>query len=344
MQRIAVILNPHSRKNQRSTPERRRRLERIVGPWGEVHETRRLEELMPTLRGLFQAGDLDYLVADGGDGSLHWVLNESRGVLGETGRSWGALPTLVPTNGGTIDFVARKAGIKGNAEHILTSLTDDLSLGRPPPQLELDTLELEGAMRQADGSERKFNRLGFALAAGGIGQRFFDKYYAEPELGGGAIVRVVTKAVGSHLVGRLRLPLPDRMLRYGREIFSPTKARVTIDGRELPYREHGAIHAGSIDVALGGVFRVFPYARDPNVLHFQAGGIVPSEMIRALPDLCRGGTIKSRHLTEVGGREMKIEALGDELLAPIIDGEIYRDVVRLTVRRGPTIRVPRLGR
>src|SRR6185503_6234308 len=101
----------------------------------------------------------------------------------------------------------------------------------------------------------------------------------------------------------LRLPVSDELLDYGREIFRPTFARVCIDGKELMERELGAIHAGSIDVRLGGVFRVFPLAAAPGRLQFQAGGIVPSEMIRALPDLYRGRMIRSRSLVDVTGEE-----------------------------------------
>jgi len=342
MKEIGVILNPNSRKNRHRDPDRAEKLQRIVGARGMVRETRQLDELPRTLGDMLGREKLGYLVADGGDGSLHWVMNESRQVLSGSGRDPDSLPPLVPTNGGTFDFVARKMGIKGSSEQILLRLTRELDAGRIPPLATLDTLELSGTRRDADGTLRPFERLGFALAAGGIGQRFFDKYYQEQELGAGAILRVVGRAVGSHLAGRAHLPLPAGMLRYGREVFRPTPARVVIDGRELECREHGAIHAGAFDITLAGVFRVFPLASEAGALHFQAGGIVPSEMIRALPDLYRGRAIKSRHLTEVRGQEMHIESLGGELLGPVIDGELFGGIVELTVRRGPAVRVPRL--
>jgi hypothetical protein len=39
---------------------------------------------------------------------------------------------------------------------------------------------------------------------------------------------------------------------------------------------------------------------------------------------------------------MRIEAIGDELLAPIIDGEAFDGLRDLTVRLGPRIVVPRV--
>ncbi len=155
-------------------------------------------------------------------------------------------------------------------------------------------------------------------------------------------MRVVAKAVASRMAGQLRLPLPDRLLTYGRDVFEPTHARVVIDGDEIPGETHGAIHAGSIDVSLGGVFRVFPLARGRGKVHFQAGEIVPSEIIRALPALARGGPIPSERLREIAGTEMRISAIGDESLAPIIDGESFSGLRELVVRPGPKVRVPRI--
>ena len=310
--------------------ERARRLERILGWRGVVYATRTLGELGDAVEEILSEPPA-VLVTDGGDGTLHWVLNEARQRIPVSD-----IPPLLPTNGGTIDFVARKVGIRGHAETIVAALVRQLERERVPRVVELDTLHLTGITESGE----RFDRLGFALAAGGIGQRFFSKYYAEKQLGAGAIVRVVAKAVASRLAGELRAPLPESMLAYGRDVFRPTHARVAIDGQEVPGNAHGAIHAGSLDVALGGVFRVFPLARDPGQLHFQAGEIVPREMILALPSLARGAAIPSERLWERSGHEMTIVALSDESLAPIIDGEAFEGLRQLEVRAGPKVRVP----
>ncbi len=340
MAKIAVIYNPHSRKNRKAAPGRVERLRGILGERGEVFETQRREELRDVASRL-TGGGVEYLVSAGGDGSLHWALNEVMGSIRGAGTSRG-LPAVLPTNGGTIDFVARKVGITGNAERILLALDTALTARRPPELVTLDSLEITGTELGPGGEERPFRRVGFSLAAGGIGQRFFGKYYQEPVLGVRGISAVVLRAVGSHVADRLHLPLPDHALRYGREVFSPTRARVVIDGREVPSLEHGAIHAGAFDIELGGVFKVFPLAREPGVLHFQAGALSPAEIIRALPDLFRGNAIRGRHLIEIGGTMMSVEAL-DEPLHPIIDGESFGPLSRLEVRPGPVVRVPRVA-
>jgi diacylglycerol kinase family enzyme len=334
---IAIVLNPNARRVRHEFEERARRLQRITGPHGKVYATRTLEELRGAVEELMQ-NPPDFVVTDGGDGTLHWVLNEAKKHVASVSQ----VPPLLPTNGGTIDFVARKVGVRGNAESIVRELVKKLDRGSRPSVVEIDSLILTGKELDENGALVDFSRLGFALAAGGIGQRFFSKYYSERELGRGAIVRVVAKAVASRIAGQLHVPLPDRMLKYGRDVFAPTHATVSIDGEEVPGEHHGAIHAGSIDVSLGGVFKVFPLAKDRGSVHFQAGEIVPSEIIRALPALARGGAIPSERLREVAGAEMRISAIGDESLAPIIDGEAFTGLRELIVRPGPRIKVPRI--
>ena len=137
-------------------------------------------------------------------------------------------------------------------------------------------------------------------------------------------------------------PVPERYLDYGRAVFRPTRARVTIDGEPVPGDAHGAIHAGAFDVSLGGVFRVFPYAAERGHSHFQAGAIIPAEMIRALPALVRGRAIPSHHLVEKKGRQMQVTATGDELLSLILDGEGIEHVAELSVTSGPPVAIARV--
>ncbi|MDQ3036282.1 MAG: retinol dehydrogenase, partial [Myxococcota bacterium] len=169
-----------------------------------------------------------------------------------------------------------------------------------------------------------------------VGQRFFDAYYALPDPGAAQIASVVAKTIASLSAA------PFGGGEYARAMFRPHHARVEIDGVELEVREHGALHAGAFEVNLGGVFRVFPLAREPGALHFQAGAISPLEAVANIPQLVRGGAIVAPGLRDVRGQEMIIEALGEEHLRPVLDGEIYEGLRRLEIRRGPTVRIAKL--
>jgi len=327
--RIAVVLNPNSRKNRRAGV-RAAHLREILGPLGEVYVTQDHAELNDVLYDVLTP-ELSCLVSVGGDGALHWALNAARPIASARGMP---LPMMLPTNGGTIDFVARRAGVEGRAESLLPRLMKALEKG-PLEATELDSLDV----RIDDGEERDV--LGFAMAAAGIGQRFFDEYYAADDPGPMTIVRVMGKGLFSLGAGLLPGSLGVRGGANARRLFRPFEAKVKIDGVEVQGTAHGALHAGSFDVNLGGVVRVFPLAKAPGAMHVQAGAISPAEMVRALPALLRGGAIPGKALHDTQGTRMDIEAL-DEPLRPVIDGEMYQDVRRLSVSLGPRIRIAKL--
>ena len=166
---LGVIVNPFADKNRGASGERCARLRRLVGPWGEVHESESVRDLPGIVERLRPRAS--HLVSDGGDGALHWLINEML-VQQSDPRQW---PSFVPTNGGSIDFVARKARVRGRADTILQSpqrgraggpTTAGSPTGHPRPT----------TVKPADGTT--FHRIGFALAAGGVGNRFFDEYDA----------------------------------------------------------------------------------------------------------------------------------------------------------------------
>jgi diacylglycerol kinase family enzyme len=320
---LGVIVNPFARKNRGRPGEHCARLRRLLGAWGEVHETESVRDLPGVIAQLRPRAS--HLISDGGDGALHWLINEVL-VQDSDPQRW---PIFVPTNGGSIDFVARKARLRGRADTIVHALVASAQADRPPPEVRLDTLELRG--ETCSGAE--FHRVGFALAAGGVGNRFFDKYDEYPNPGRLTIARVIGRAMADYATSRLS-PKP----RSAGHLFTPTCAQVVIDGQHVPADAHHALHAGAFDVNLGGVLRVFPLAREPGALHFQAGAIPPGHMIANLPALIAGRAIRSARLRDVSGREMVIEA-GREPLSPIIDGERFTDIARLVVRAGPRIRI-----
>ncbi|MBX3276226.1 MAG: hypothetical protein KF729_38595 [Sandaracinaceae bacterium] len=327
---VGVVLNPQARKNRRAARDRAERLARLLGPHGEVVETRSVDELPDAVERLLPRAT--HLVSDGGDGALHWLLNEVRDRLGDDDAArW---PTFVPTNGGTIDFVARKAGVRGHSLEIVARLAEAASAGRPPPEQTLDTLAIDAV--RADGVT--LSRLGFALAAGGVGSRFFDKYYEDPEPSAATIVRIVARTIGEYVLSRTGAL---RDAAFAEHLFRPTQAHVTIDGEVVDTDIHSGLHAGAIDVNFAGILRVFPFARDEGVLHFHAGDMRPQVIILNLPRLIAGTALRGDHLVDKGGREMRIEA-GEEILRPIIDGERYEDVRALTVRPGPRVRIGRV--
>jgi hypothetical protein len=340
---IGVITNPNSRKN-RNRPDRAARLQRIVGDMGEVHSTHSVASIKPVLRD-FLRKRARYWVADGGDGALHWMLRTGMEILQEeefVGQSL-ALPMTLPTKGGTIDFVANNVGIEGDAEGILGSLRRSLERNTVIEDTEVDSMAIDG-VQVVDGADVPFRTYGFASAAGGVGQRFYAKYYADPDPNPRTIMKVVANTVASAPIALSplsRLPF-GAWKTYAKEVFEPTPCTVLLDGMRLPGQQFTGVHVASMSINLGNVLRFFGKADQPGLMNALVGTPSPWSIIRNLPRMARGEEMRGRNLLDRPCREMIIEATTGELLAPIIDGEYYRNVKRIEFRVGPRVRIPKV--
>jgi hypothetical protein len=344
---VGIIVNLNARKNHGSS-RRNARLRNMVAGDGVVRETRRIDEIQPVLADFIDRG-VKYWVSDGGDGTLHWMINEGRKVLEERGMWEGRspLPLVVPTNGGTIDFVAKKAGIRGHSDQVIQNLLTGLRAGRPCPTVEMDSIEVIGHRPGDPEHAPSFRRIGFAVAVGGIGQKFFSKYYEDDHPGPWAIMRVIFKTVGGYaatlsLLGSVPL-IPDWLRDYGRHVLSGTRARVVTDGRVFPYELYQGLHVGAFDIDFGTV-KLFRYARQPGKLHLVVGAMDPREVLYKWVSLCMGAPIPGGTWHEFPGEWLEAEARGGELLDPIIDGEMFRGFERIRVQLGPKVTVPAISR
>ncbi len=340
---IGVITNPNSRKNK-NRPDRAERLQRIVGDLGEVHKTESVASIKPVLRE-FLRKRARYWVADGGDGALHWMVRMGMEVLQEdefAGQAF-RLPMTLPTKGGTIDFVANNVGIEGDAEGILATLRRNVERDVQIEETEVDSMAIDG-IQVVDGAEVPFRTYGFASAAGGVGQRFYAKYYDAPDPNPRTIVKVIATAVASAPIALSplsRLPL-GTWASYAKEVFEPTRCRVTLDGMKLPGDHFTGVHIASMSINLGNVLRFFGKADRPGLMNAIVGTPSPWGVIRNLPRMRRGEEMRGRNILDRPCREMTMEASGDDLLAPIIDGEFYRNVKRLAFHVGPRVRIPKV--
>jgi hypothetical protein len=253
------------------------------------------------------------------------------------------LPTTLPTKGGTIDFVANNVGIQGDAEGILATLRRNVEYGTTIIETEVDSMVIDG-IQLVDGVEVPFRTYGFASAAGGVGQRFYEKYYADADPNPRTIVKVVANTVASAPIALSPLSrLPFGAWRsYAKEVFAPTPCRVTLDGMRLPGDKFTGVHVASMSINLGNVLRFFGKAESPGLMNAIVGTPSPWSIIRNIPRMARGEEMRGKNILDRPCREMLIEATGDELLAPIIDGEFYRNVTKLSYHVGPRVRIPKV--
>jgi diacylglycerol kinase family enzyme len=341
---IGVITNPNSRKNK-NRPDRAQRLQSILGGLGEVHSTESIDSIKPVLRE-FLRKRARYWVADGGDGALHWMLRMGMEVLQEDEFAGQALnlPITMPTNGGTIDFIANNVGIKGDAEGLLAALRTRIEAGLRIEETEVDSMLIEGVEATANG-DVPFRTYGFAVAAGGIGQRFFSKYYSDTDPNAKTIVKVLASTIASMPVALSPLrhvPGLQQLASYADHMFSPTHARVTMDGMILPGDKFTGIHIASMSINLGNVLRFFGQADQRGLMNAIVGTPSPFVMAVNLPRMSRGDAVRGRNIVDRPCRELRVEATSDELLEPVIDGEYYRNLRSVTFKVGPRVRIPKV--
>ncbi len=340
---VGVVFNPHSKKN-RARPERFDALQRLVGDRGWVRRTRDVDEVASVAAEFLRDG-IDIWVADGGDGAFHWLLNAAVAASASTGRP---MPLLMPTRSGTIDFLATKVGLQGSAEDLLAALLSDLRRGQAPATVRLDSLQLRGTLR-AGGS---FERRGFACAAAGVGQRFFERFYANGDPSARGVITVVSRILASaslaapglsslpaSLVPRGWLGDGDDPRALGAAVFAPQPLRVEVDGEALPFDEYRAVNVGAINIDLAGVFRFFPHAAEEGVLHGLIGNPGVAEVMRVMPAMARGKPLVSPNIVDCRLQTLRMMAPEPTTIDPVIDGELFFGLGDLEIGRGAPVAI-----
>lgn len=345
---IGVLVNPNSRSN-RKAPGQGERLRAEVRHLGEVVETPSLEAIEPALRKFREDGHR-FLVADGGDGALHWMINTLADALGPEEAANAGI--YVPTAGGTVDFVAHAIGLQGSGVEVVRRLADRVARGERIATRAVPSLLLEGTQVGPDGTDQPFRRIGFGNALAGYGANFFIPFYAGDTARGP--LRIVATAAAMFGVATTRGLVPSSLksarLKEAEHVYlHPAHAQVEVDGVLLreddgtAMTHHTVLHCASIPLNLSGVFRVFPRAGEGR-MHIHAGHVSPVEMARIMPRLTTGRGVD--HLLPRAfdgcGSTLDIRCIGESALDPILDGELYRSINRLSIRMGPifTMAVP----
>ena len=136
--------------------------------------------------------------------------------------------------------------------------------------------------------------------------------------------------------------LPRTLRNYAAEMFRPAHARVSVDGMVLPQTQFAGVHIASMAINLGNVLKFFPNADAEGQLNALIGTLSPLAIVMNLPRMYRGQNLQGRKVIDRPCREMTVEALGDELLAPVIDGEYYPSVSRISFKLGPRVHIPKV--
>jgi hypothetical protein len=343
---VGVITNPNSRKN-RLNPGRYERMREVLGPLGLVRRTKDVSAIAEVVREFLDLG-VPYMVADGGDGAFHWLMNVTDQVLRERGHgdSPGKWPAILPTNAGTIDFIGRKAEVVGHCDDLLPRLAEVLRSGEAPSVVELPTFRTVGVYGpDADLPGKRFEKIGFAGAMAGVAQRFFDKFYAHDRQDAVGIAYLVGKILASQATRTVPLkwlPMPVDFRYFGESVFEPLPAAVWVDGERMPMDLFRDLEVGAIDINLANVFRFFPFAKSGAALHVQCGNPGALDIVRNLPRMTTGKPLEFKAFVQRQAHEVRIVPEPGYTVDPCIDGELYWGLVEVDIRMGPRIPVVQL--
>ena len=341
---LGIIFNPHARKNLGHAERRLRALREAAGPEALIEVTSDVHEIRAALE-RFAAAAVCFVVCDGGDGAVHWVVNEAIALWGvdEAARRF----VYMPSSAGTIDFMAAALGLRGGSLRLVGRLAEAIREGRQPRLVPLRTVDVQGT-RAVDGEEVPFHRYAWAVAAAGMGANFYGPWYRS-RLPGGPVRIVGLLGLGfaaagarSALSGPLDRLRGQKLRQLEHDFLREMPGEVLLDGAPFVDRtgrrveSFNVVHAGSVHVNLGNVLKVFGDADDEHI-HVHVGHLTPLETFVAVTDAARNRRFSTPRIYDGPARTLELRPAAGHELIPCLDGELFPGVRELRLAPGPEI-------
>jgi len=266
-------------------------------------------EVKSALIELLKTRKINVLGVNGGDGTLHGVLNALIELLRDKILDESMIPLLIPLNGGTYNIASRAMGTKGNPvattlefkQRYSAGIIDDIRVEQLPV-LELEKSSGSMLYGMVFGSEVVSNALDLCAA--------FGSGYAG-----------LTKLLFNGVTGVM---FKTGFLRENAWRFQPGNTKVVLDGREITA---GAVIVSTINLTLvKGLIHSLEATRGRT--HFHAKVITtqdPGQMVRLLPKL----------LWEIPDKKVLDFPRTREVImhGPFtMDGELYQNKGRMVLR------------
>jgi len=308
---IGIVTNPNSRRNRRN-PEQVKRLGYILGDSDSRHELTKHPDDIRKVAERFKENGVEVLALNGGDGTNHVTLSTFIDVYGET-----PLPLIAFLRGGTMNTISNAIGIKGTPGKIVLRIAENYHLGEPFEISERDLLKVE------HGEQVHY---GFIFGNGLI-YNFLDAYYnsgnPSPWVGFTTLVRgALSGVIGGS---------------FAKQLMSPFKARVTVDGEVWERREFKAVLASSIE-QLGLGFRPFTRCREtPGKFNLLAVIGSTPRFVMQLPRARVGKLMNPSVITSDVASDVLFES--EEPIPFIIDGDMHHSEGPVRLSTVPRLRI-----
>jgi diacylglycerol kinase family enzyme len=307
MSGIGVVYNPKAGKNKKNN-DNLTKVKHLLRDSGMVRETRTETELTEAVLE-FKKNGVEIIAISGGDGTIHRVLSNTIKNYGDT-----PLPKFMSLRSGTMNTFTNAMKFKGNPFDILEKTIESLTAGRALREVHQHLMKVD-------------DKYGFMTGAGVV-SHYLDRYYQSKNPG---------PAVGAKIIALIILSTLFQT-RYAKDIFRPTRLKVTIDGKVIE-NDGFMILMGCVIKEVGLGFKPTHRAYEkPGHFHFIASTMKPFAMIPKLPSLWLGRDIIHPAFQHNGiAQEVIIEKEGE--LKWMIDGDLYVTDKPLHLSVGPTITV-----
>lgn len=306
---IAVISNPHSRRNLKN-PVISEEMRALLGSDGFVVETQSIAEIPRAIEQCLER-NVDVLAINGGDGTLHYIVTKLVPLYAEAGRE---LPLIALLRGGTMNTISKgMKTISGSPIHILSRITEKYRCGERFFVAERHALDVNGG-----------EQMGFLFGIG-LPASFLQAYYEGETRGPGK---------GAYVLGRLVFSTPV-WGKYAQRVFHRVRAFVAAGGDESPYENYTAIFASTVtEIGLG--FELFSRTleKDGHFL-FLGGALSPVSYVAQLSRIYTGRQLKGAMFDRLT-REALIELEGD--YPYMFDGDVKTGIRTFRIRCGPKLR------
>ena len=350
---IGIVINVASDKG-RARAAHAPHFRHLLGTAGQVVTTADLDQMRTAVRTLLDCG-CRYLLAHGGDGSLHWLINT---VFATSGASAFEQIAFLPLNSGSINYMARALGATGTPSQIVRRVARMATSDGALPVRRVQTLAVNATASPEPVSRTVTSSrptLCFSATIAGYGRNFLDLYYARDRGHGPVWMTQVMLRLAATIA---RDSIRQRLLRSpdtgnaddGTRLsgfFRPALAHVWVDDELVcapdgrPFEKWTVLNCGALPLNLSGILRIYPNA-GAGAMQIQAALVRPPQLLTLLPRLIAGRDV-SAHLTTTGvdtrARQVRIRGLRGERFQPALDGELTADMSEVEVALGPSVQL-----
>lgn len=317
---ILILTNLQAGKN-RLGKYKKHGLDEVIEGYGKCVHTETTADLEDTIGRNIEKGNVDLILINGGDGTIHqtitWLLNRE----GERN-----IPPIFPLRGGTMNVLASNMGLKGNPTKLSKMSVDSFLMSSRSG--EVPTKKIRSLELSIDDGNSTLRQFGFMFGNGAL-YRYDKEYYSNTKGGPLAAAPLVARCLTSAFVKKGKY----------KEVFVPVPMRVEINGERHP-SEKFIIVLAMVFSKLVLSFSPFSECGEGD-FNFLAAVPTVREMSTKLHRLfwTKGGEPPLPYEKYVNGRANELKIFSREGFT--FDGDVY-DMSRehmITVKAGPYIEI-----